>query len=250
MDTMPASTSWHLLIPVKGGPRAKSRLRAPDGVDHGSLATALALDTVSAAAAEVTAQRIVVVTSDPGIAGRVTAAGIHVVPDPGSGLNAAILAGLGDLRRRRPDGPTGVLLGDLPAVRPVDLGAALDAASQHQRSFVPDTEDSGTVLLTGSTPSVLQPHFGVGSAAAHERAGYARLDLDLPHLRTDVDDEESLRAVLCLGVGVHTARLLANLMATDSRQVHDRGREPQRRTGSAQNGCAATGRSAAAPNPE
>jgi len=223
MSVTTAGAAWHLVIPVKGGPRAKSRLSAPEGIDHGSLATALALDTVSAAVAALTAERVVVVTSDPGIAGRVTALGIHVVRDPGTGLNPAILAGLADLRRRHHDGPTGVLLGDVPAVRAGDLHAALGLASRHRRSFVPDNEGTGTVLLTGEAPSALHPRFGTGSAAAHEKAGHVRLGLDLPHLRTDVDDEESLRRVLCLGVGTHTARLLANLIAPESREVHDRG---------------------------
>jgi len=223
MDTTTPPGPWHLVIPVKGGPRAKSRLNAPEGVDHGSLATALALDTVSAAAAALTARQVVVVTSDPGIAGQVAALGIHVVADPGTGLNPAVSAGLVDLRHRHRDGPTGVLLGDVPAVRVADLQAALGRASRHERSLVPDTDGTGTVLLAGGTPWALQPHFGFGSARAHERAGHLRLDLDLPHLRTDVDDEESLRAVLCLGVGIHTARLLAHLIAPDSRAVHDRG---------------------------
>ncbi len=223
MNVTTARAAWHLVIPVKGGPRAKSRLNAPKGVDHGSLASAVALDTVSAAAAALTAERVVVVTSDPGIASQVTALGIHVVPDPGSGLNPAILAGLSDLRRRHRDGPTGVLLGDVPAVRPGDLIAALHLASRHRRSFVPDTGGTGTVLLAGVRPSALRPHFGSGSAAAHERAGHVRLELDLPHLRTDVDDEESLRGVLCLGVGPSTARLLADLVAPRAHEAHDRG---------------------------
>ncbi len=205
MNVTTARAAWHLVIPVKGGPRAKSRLNAPKGVDHGSLASAVALDTVSAAAAAL------------------TALGIHVVPDPGSGLNPAILAGLSDLRRRHRDGPTGVLLGDVPAVRPGDLIAALHLASRHRRSFVPDTGGTGTVLLAGVRPSALRPHFGSGSAAAHERAGHVRLELDLPHLRTDVDDEESLRGVLCLGVGPSTARLLADLVAPRAHEAHDRG---------------------------
>jgi 2-phospho-L-lactate guanylyltransferase len=192
-------------------------------VDHSSLSSALALDTVSAAVATVTARLVVVVTADAEVAGRATALGVHVVPDPGTGLNPAVLSGLADLRHRHRDGPTSVLLGDVPAVRATDLAAALAEALVHHRSFVPDTEGTGTVLLTGSTPSALRPHFGSGSAGAHERAGHHRLDLDLPHLRTDVDDEESLRAVLCLGVGAHTAHLLAHLIAPHSREVHDRG---------------------------
>jgi len=203
---------WHLVVPVKGGPQAKSRLTAPDGVDHASLATAFALDTVTAAAAAVGARHVLVVTSGAGITEQVAALGVRVLADPGSGLNPAISAGLADLHHVGCDGPTGVLLGDLPAVRVEELRQALDVAGHGGPSFVPDAVGTGTVLLTGPSPPQVEPHFGAGSASAHEQAGHGRLELDLPGLRTDVDDETSLRTVLCLGVGTHTARLLAHLI--------------------------------------
>lgn len=213
MTDLSTESPWHLVVPVKGGPQAKSRLNAPEGVDHASLATALALDTVTAAAAAVGPSHVLVVTSGAGITEQVAALGVRVLADPGSGLNPAVSAGLADLHRAGRDGPTGVLLGDLPAVRVGELRQALDAASHGGPSFVPDAVGTGTVLLTGSSPPQVEPHFGAGSASAHELAGHERLELDLPGLRTDVDDEASLRLVLCLGVGTHTARLLAHLIA-------------------------------------
>ena len=54
-----------------------------------------------------------------------------------------------------------------------------------------------------------EPSFGPGSAARHQAAGAVRLELDLPGLRTDVDDDRSLTAALELGVGPATGRVLA-----------------------------------------
>jgi 2-phospho-L-lactate guanylyltransferase len=200
---------WHLVIPVKGGPRAKSRLRVPEGVDRLVLASALALDTVVAAGDAVGPDHVSVVTSDPQVLADVRRLDARTVDDPGHGLNAAISAGLGVLGRGT---PVAVLLGDLPALRPAELRAALDAASRMPLAFVPDTEGAGTVLLAASDGATPTPRFGGGSAAAHEADGAVRLELVLPGLRRDVDDEASLREALRLGVGRHTAALLAHLI--------------------------------------
>lgn len=212
----PVSLPWSVVIPVKGGDRAKTRLRAPAGVDHSRLATALALDTVAAAVRTVGADRVVVVTGDPAIAVEVATLRVRVVvDDPGGGLNPAISAGVAHLAAQGVAGGVAVLLGDLPSVRHDDLAAALDAATAHDRSYVPDADDSGTVLLASTTQGQLVPLFGGRSDAAHREAGFVRLDLDLPRLRRDVDDEGSLRTALCLGVGDHTAGLLAHVMVPD-----------------------------------
>ncbi len=208
------AVGWRLVVPVKGGPLAKSRLRVPDGVDHPALASALALDTLDAAAEGLGGpSHLVVVTSDPDVGGYAAAAGSRVLADPGSGLNGAVQAGLDDVARSTPTQPVAVLLGDIPALRPDELVRALAAASAHPAAFVADAEGTGTVLLTALLAGTVTPHFGAGSAAAHERGGHVPLDGDLPGLRRDVDDEESLRTALCLGVGTHTARLLAHLIA-------------------------------------
>lgn len=207
-----APGSWAVVVPVKGGPRAKSRLRAPDGVDHGQLATALALDTVTAVAGAVGPARVVVVTSDPTVAATVAATGAVVVPDPGAGLDAAVLAGARRAAGTASPAPrVAALLGDVPSATAGDVAAALAAATPYDAAVVPDADGVGTVLLTARTSETLRPRFGGASALAHEQAGAVRLDLDLPRLRRDVDDEASLRRALSLGVGDHTAALLAHL---------------------------------------
>jgi 2-phospho-L-lactate guanylyltransferase len=196
-----------VVVPVKGGRGAKSRLRAPDGVDRRDLARALALDSVAAAAHAVGAAHVVVVTSDPVVGQAVRQLGTRTLSDPGQGLNEAVRAGV-----RLIDGPTAVLLGDVPALRPEDLRAVLTGAAAYERWFVPDTEGTGTVLLGARDAESVEPQFGSGSAARHEAAGHTRLEVDVERLRRDVDDEASLGEVLRLGVGPNTAGLLAHLI--------------------------------------
>jgi len=49
--------------------------------------------------------------------------------------------------------------------------------------------------------------FGFDSARKHG-LDCRRLDLELPALRTDVDDDESLLQAVAIGVGTHTAAVL------------------------------------------
>lgn len=213
MNHQPSSDSWHLVVPVKGGPGAKSRLDTPAGVERGALADAIAMDTVSAASEAVTRSGVVVVTSETGLERWARHLGVFVVPDPGRGLNAAIAMGLSWLGDHAPRSRHGVLLGDLPALQAWDLMSALVAAERHFTAFVPDTSGTGTVLLTAAAGAPLQPRFGRDSAQQHERTGHTRLELDNPRLRTDVDDAASLQVALGLGVGPHTAALVAHLLA-------------------------------------
>lgn len=203
------ATAWRVVVPVKGGPEAKSRLRAPDGVDRLQLARALALDTVAAAVTAMGAANVVVVSSDDDVIAAVGQVGARALPDPGRGLDEAVRAGLDVVPA---DQPAAVLLGDVPALRVADLRAALRSAEALDRWFVPDAEGTGTVLLGARTAAAVQPRFGAGSAARHEAAGHRRLEVDLERLRRDVDDEASLGEALRLGVGPHTAHLLAHLI--------------------------------------
>jgi len=221
MTTFPTE-SWHLVVPVKGGAGAKSRLHPPLGVTRRDLAWAIAQDCLSAACAGMPAGRVHVVTSDHAAASFAAGLGATVVADPGRGLNEAVRAGVRAAASASPAGAAAllhlpapeaaasgvaVLLGDLPALRPEDLQAGLAAAAHHCRAVVPDADGTGTVLLT-SRDGRLEPEFGAGSAARHTAAGHQRLDLDLPRLRTDVDDDRSLAAARALGLGRATLECL------------------------------------------
>lgn len=188
----PHTTDWHVVIPVKGGRDAKSRLRRQ--VDDEDLVSAIIHDTLEVAARVVTSGHVVVVTSDPREAAHAEAMGAVVVDDPGRGLDAACLAGVGAIRAG-PDSvaPVAILLGDHPALTGAELVAALDAGREFGSFFVPDADGEGTALLGTTRAGLPALAFGPGSAAQHAALQHARLDLDLPGLRHDVDDEATLR---------------------------------------------------------
>jgi 2-phospho-L-lactate guanylyltransferase len=206
-----------VVLPVKGGAAAKSRLGGPP-----ELAVAIVRDCLDAVTACPDVARVIVVTSDPAMAGQARTATAEVVSErrPGAGLVEAVRDGVraaGD----RP-GPVAVLLPDVPAARAEDLTRALQAASTAlathpavPMAVVPDADRTGTVLLAARTADALDPAFGPGSAAEHVRRGAVRLDLDLPRLRRDVDTPDDLLAVLRLGVGARTARAAAAHPALD-----------------------------------
>jgi len=191
---------WVVVVPVKPAGLGKSRLAGFLGpAERAALARAMALDTIEAAAATAGVVRVLVVTADD----EVRAAVPFVVDDPGGGLNAAVRAGVAQA-----SGPVAVLLGDLPALRPDDLRAALDQAAEHARAFVADAEGTGTTLLTGLADVV--PRFGAGSAAAHEAHGHVRLAIPPGStLRRDVDVPADVAAAAALGVGPRTAAVLS-----------------------------------------
>jgi 2-phospho-L-lactate guanylyltransferase len=202
------SSRWTVVLPVKGGPTAKSRLGGPP-----ELAAAIVRDSLDAISSCPDVVRVVVVSSDPAIAGQVASVAPIVVPErhPGAGLVEAVRDGV-DRAGDRP-GPVAVLLPDVPAARPEDIGAALRATQvalaarpMAPMAVVPDAEGTGTVLLAARSARGLDPAFGPESAAEHVRRGAVRLDLDLPRLRRDVDTPADLRTVLQLGVGPRTAR--------------------------------------------
>jgi 2-phospho-L-lactate guanylyltransferase len=176
-------------------------------VTRADLAHAIALDTITAALAGIPPHHLVVVTSDEHTATFVRDRDGIVIPDQGHGLNPAIRQGIRHVERAMGPGPTAVLLGDLPALRPQDLIDALTVCASHRRALVPDASGTGTVLLAAQSPRDLDPRFGPDSAREHSR-DCVRLDLDLPALRTDVDDNLSLRQSIAIGIGSHTAAVL------------------------------------------
>ncbi len=205
----PPAHGWVIVVPVKGGEHAKTRLTAPPGVARHTLAAAFALDTVAAAVEAVGDGRVYAVTGPGPLVALLEALGAVVVPDPGDGLNAAIGAGLARAGTEVPvRAGLAVLLADLPALTADDLTVALRAASSLRRVVVPDADGTGSVLIAATGSEFPEPRFGADSADRHERGGHRRLDLDVPGLRTDVDDTTSLRAALALGVGRRTSAAL------------------------------------------
>jgi 2-phospho-L-lactate guanylyltransferase len=203
---------WSVVVPAKRLVAAKTRLTpltAALGGDlpagHQELVLALLADTVAAARESPAVGLVLVVTDDPRAAAVVTGLGARTVGDePDSGLNAALAHGARSLS----GGPVAALSSDLPALRPAELTAALQAAAAVSRAFVADAEGSGTTLLAARDGD-LDPRFGPGSAAAHAAGGAIPLDGDWPGLRQDVDTPADLHAACWLGVGERTAGFLS-----------------------------------------
>ncbi|RZU49817.1 2-phospho-L-lactate guanylyltransferase [Krasilnikovia cinnamomea] len=211
------------VIPVKRLGTAKSRLRgAVAPARHAELALAMLRDTVAAVLDTAAVAELLVVTDDPDAAGAVAELGARPVPDhPAAGLNAALRHGADTVAGL--SHPRVVLAGDLPALRPEELAAALSAATTAPppparadgRAFVADAAGTGTVLLAAPVGVPLGPRFGPGSAGEHAASGARPLAGEWPGLRQDVDTPADLRAVLALGAGAFTCGLLRSLGQTE-----------------------------------
>ncbi|MGP3956061.1 2-phospho-L-lactate guanylyltransferase [Nonomuraea sp. 3N208] len=211
------SIRWSLVIPVKTLVAAKTRLAAATGPHRTKFAVAVASDTVSAALACPAVARVIVVTADPAAAGPLGALGADVVPDPDRGLNTALRTGAAHAARIAPGDAVGALQADLPALRPAELELALSAAAEFEQSFVPDAHDVGTTFY-GVRPGVpFTPRFGGESRAKHLAGGAKELCVpDIDSLRRDVDTPDDLRAAVALGLGPHTAAVVAELWGESS----------------------------------
>jgi 2-phospho-L-lactate guanylyltransferase len=185
-----AMSEWTIVVPVKGTPSAKSRLGGSP-----ELALAIALDTVAAA---LQVAPVIVVTAQ---GGPFEELGARVIADPQSGLSAAIREGV----NAAGEGAVAVLLGDLPAMQPAELAAALAGAGRHPLAFVPDADGDGTVLITALRAADHAPAFGQDSRALHLAAGYRELDVPADSgLRRDVDTPAQL-ASLAGSLGTRTS---------------------------------------------
>lgn len=199
-----------LLVPVKDGRGAKTRLGEVGAAGRADLMAAFARDAITAARATTLAD--VVVVGDPDALGpRAADLGVGIVPDEGAGdLNRALAAAAA--RVARADRGVAVMLADLPCLRTVDLESALtEALALGVRAFVADAAGTGTTLLSAPPGVDLDPRFGRGSAQAHAASGALPLAGGLASLRLDVDTTEDLDEALRLGVGPDTARVAAAL---------------------------------------
>ena len=194
---------WVLVVPVKAALVGKTRL----GVDV-EVVRAISLDTIEAAARSDRVELVLVPTSDAGL-GTVLQSNEKVrvlAEDEPSGIGAAIRHALTGVAI---ESPRAVLLGELPALDPADLDAALALAAEVTRAFVADEEGTGTSLVTASPGVELVAEFGADSAARHRELGLVELPIASGStLRRDVDTPEQLAAAAVLGLGPRTRALL------------------------------------------
>ena len=202
---------WTVVIPAKALPEAKSRLlpALADPAAHRALVTAIRSDTLAAAQAAPGVARVLLVVDRPG--DPATLGGLVLVQTR-PGLNAALAEAAEHAATSWPQDGVAALVGDLPALRPAELGAALAAAAGEPRSFVPDAAGTGTTLLAVTPGTELHPRFGDGSAARH-RADAVELSAG-DGLRHDVDTGEDLFSAARLPLGPATAAVLAAVDVT------------------------------------
>ncbi len=199
------TTDWIVVIPVKGTAGAKSRFGSGD---NSALALAIALDTVDAALATAGVTGVLVVTSEAASAIFDETEALVLIEDDPAGLSSAIELGVETASEMgAPGRGIAVLLGDLPALTPAELGVALEQARRHELAMVPDAEGTGTTLITAADGAAHNPAFGPGSAALHRAAGYFPIELPADSgLRMDADTRDALDA-LSGRLGPHTAAL-------------------------------------------
>ena len=198
-----------MVVPVKGTTQAKSRFGPGD---NSALALAMAADTVAAAMdADGVAGVLVVTTVEA--SGIFDELGAFVIVQESVGLAAAVALGVATAAEMtEPGRGIAVLLGDLPALTPAELGAALTAARSHPLAMVPDVSGHGTALITAVDGATHAPAFGLGSSAAHRAAGYMPLEVSSSSgLRNDVDSAQGL-ALLEGRLGERTARVVAGVL--------------------------------------
>ena len=203
---------WRVLVPIKHGAPAKTRLRSAttEQDQHAELVRAIQLDTLDA---------VLALRTHPLLGGLFVVSGqlpttlpaeIEVLPDAGGGLNAALAAAAAELSRRFPGDGVVAMVADLPALRSADLLAALHQAPVAGRSFVRDLDGSGATLLAAGPGSPLTPLFGPQSAQRHLASGAGELKA-ADSLRCDVDSAADLSRCRELGVGMLTTQLIGSV---------------------------------------
>jgi 2-phospho-L-lactate/phosphoenolpyruvate guanylyltransferase len=188
------------IIPVKRFGAAKQRLAAALGAGgRVALAEAMLGDALAALARCQGVERVIMVTGDPAAERGAREHGAEVVADPrDAGHSRAAKAGVA---RALELGATVAALvpGDCPLLDPVEIDAALARISTDRVAIVPDRHGTGTNALLLAPPDAIDPAFGEGSRARHERlareAGRPVAIEPLDSLALDVDTPDDLAAL-------------------------------------------------------
>jgi 2-phospho-L-lactate guanylyltransferase len=174
-----------VVIPYRGD--AKRRL-SPSL--RAAVSVAMLGDVVEAALA---VGRVLVVTDDPSV----VPAQAEVVGDPGSGLGAAVAAGLSRIK-----GHALVVNADLPSATEASLRRLADAGLA-----LVEAPDGTTNALSLPDPGLFAPLYGPGSAERF-RAHAPFVTVSIPELEFDVDSDADLER-LAATLGSRTRALLA-----------------------------------------
>jgi len=189
-----------IVIPVKGGPKAKSRLSPLLGIaERLALAKAMAAHVISTACASVSGSHVTVVTGCDEMALLALNHGARIVHDPMTqGTATACLQAIAAIGRQR---SILFLSADLPLVnvRAIESMIAIDAAVV----IAPDRHQRGTNGLLIRPNSDLLPSFGEGSFERHctfaKAAGTATAIVDSAAFALDIDTSEDLTLLRSTG---------------------------------------------------
>lgn len=193
-----------VVIPFAGS-EGKTRLHSSRRIRK-ALAHAMFCDVLAAC---LSIGRTRVVTPDEEGAAAAVDHGAEVVPDPGGGQGAAVLAGLAGVD------PGGILVvnADVPCVVPHDLRSLLAATPAGCVALV-EALDGTTNALSLPSSEAFAPLYGPSSSdrfRAHAASlGLEAVSVALPNLADDVDTMEDLTR-LQLRAGPRTQACLAEL---------------------------------------
>lgn len=211
---MSSASDIGVIIAVKKLSAAKTRLTPvlSAGIRE-RVVLAMLTDTIAAVRGVSAITSVTVVTPDTTAVSQVRQLGAEVLHDPTPGghpdpLNNAIREAWRSIVTRTAN--VLVLQGDLPALTPEEVNAALTQARKNSRSFVADRHDAGTSALFafGRPPD---PRFGPDSARRHRDSGAVELTGTWPGLRCDIDTPDDLLAARLVGLGAATSAAVEEL---------------------------------------
>lgn len=206
-------------VPVARLGQAKTRLSGLlSPAERAAFAQTMAQDLFDALAGCPRLARVLVVTSDPTVAGLASRHGFDPVEDDGGGPTSAIAAALAHIAGNRCDGLL-AMMGDLPLVRPGDIARMLPAGDPApQVRIAPARNGIGTNAIFCAPPGAVPMVFnGAGFAVNRAQAQAAGLPIAIcsnPRLALDVDLPEDLAALLEFSVVTRAQKFLIELQAT------------------------------------
>ncbi|MGH2962771.1 MAG: 2-phospho-L-lactate guanylyltransferase, partial [Solirubrobacterales bacterium] len=164
-----------------------------------ALVAAMLEDVLGAVARSRAVERTIVVTGEPAGAQAARAHGAELIADPGdAGHSPAAASGVA---RAIELGATAAVLlpGDCPLLDPHELDGALGRTAAGRVAVVPDRHGTGTNALLLAPPDAIEPAFGEGSRARHERlarrSGHRVAVESLASLALDIDTPDDLAAL-------------------------------------------------------
>jgi 2-phospho-L-lactate guanylyltransferase len=207
-----------VVIAVRGGPGAKSRLAELLGPEERAVLTELMLrDMLDAVGRAPRVSGIWVVTPTAALAETARGLGVKVIDqaEPG-GLNAAFRQAQAEVADAAPYDAVALLPGDLPMLEPGDLDAALALAEAHEVVLAP-AADGGTGALVIRAGVDFAPTFGDDSFAVHQDQVHRR-DLsvavvDAMSLSRDLDRPQDVAFLLQTAPHGRTAAFLSERSA-------------------------------------